>query len=64
LIGWAESAREKLGNARPLLEQANVDKIIAVCLAKMGEFAFSDTYDEGQALTLAQAIDYALGVVE
>jgi tetratricopeptide (TPR) repeat protein len=59
LIGWAEAARNKLGNRRPLLEQANVDKIIAACLAKMGEIAFSDAYDEGWGMTLAQAIDCA-----
>jgi predicted ATPase len=60
LVGWAEAARQKLGDTRPLLEQANVDKIIAACLTGMGESAFSDAYDEGQGMTLAQAINYAL----
>jgi tetratricopeptide (TPR) repeat protein len=60
LIGWAEAARETLGDIRPQLEQANVDKIIAVCLSKMGEVEFSDAFDEGQAMTLDEAVACAL----
>lgn len=60
LIGWAEASREKLGDTRPLLEQANVDKIIAACLARMGEVEFSDLYDEGQRMMLDEAVRYAL----
>jgi tetratricopeptide (TPR) repeat protein len=60
LIGWAEAARGKLGDTRPLLEQANVDKIIAASLAKMGEVEFSDAYEEGQGMTLDEAVMYAL----
>jgi len=60
LIGWADAARKEIGDRRPLLEQADVDKIIAVCLAKMGEVAFSDAYDEGQAMTLDEAVAYTL----
>jgi len=37
-----------------------VDKIIAACLAKTGEAAFSDAYDEGQKMTLNEAVAYAL----
>jgi tetratricopeptide (TPR) repeat protein len=59
LIGWADMVRKKLSDPRPPLEQADVDKIIAACLAKMGEVAFSDAYDEGQAMTLDEAIAHA-----
>jgi hypothetical protein len=34
--------------------------MIAACLAKMGEIAFSDAYDEGQKMTLDEAVAYAL----
>jgi len=37
-----------------------VDKIIAACLTKIGEVAFSDAYDEGQKMTLDEAVTYAL----
>jgi predicted ATPase/DNA-binding XRE family transcriptional regulator len=64
LIGWADALREQIKDARPLLEQADVDKIIAACLAKMGEVAFSDAYDEGQGMTLDEAVAYALEKME
>ncbi len=60
LIGWADAAREKILNPRPFLEQADVDHIIAASLAKMGEVAFSDAYDEGHKMTLDEAVAYAL----
>jgi len=61
LVGWADSTREKISDTRPLLEQDDVDKIIAACLAQIGEIAFSEAYDEGQRMTLDDAVAYALG---
>jgi len=60
LIGWADATRENLGDIRPPLEQTDMDKIIAACVAKIGEVAFSDAYDEGQKMTLDEAVAYAL----
>jgi predicted ATPase/DNA-binding SARP family transcriptional activator len=60
LIGWADLTREKIQDTRPNYEQANVDKAIAACLAKMGESVFSDAYDKGQQMTLEEAVAYAL----
>jgi hypothetical protein len=60
LIGWADATRKKIGDKRPLLEQADVDRIVAACLEKMGEAAFSDVYDHGQKMSLAEAVAYAL----
>jgi len=64
LIGWADAIRKKVSDERPALEQADVDKIIDVCLAQMGEVAFSDAYDEGQKMTLDQVVALALKIVE
>ena len=64
LIGWADATREKINDRRPLLEQVDVDKSIAACLAKMGDVAFSDAYDEGQKMSLEEAVAYALREVE
>jgi tetratricopeptide (TPR) repeat protein len=61
LIGWADATREKIDDRRPVLEQADVDKIIVACLAKLGEVAFSDAYDEGQKMSLEEAVAFALG---
>jgi non-specific serine/threonine protein kinase len=60
LIGWADTARRKLEDIRPRLEQADVDKIIAACLAKMGEVAFSDACNEGKKMSPDEAVAYAL----
>jgi len=60
LIGWADAMREKILDTRPPIEQADVDKIVAACLAKIGEVAFSDAYDEGQGMALDEAVAYAL----
>ena len=59
LIGWADAIRVKINDPRPNVEQADVDKLIAACLAKMGEMAFSDMYDEGQKMTLDDALVFA-----
>lgn len=60
LIGWADSTREKISDTRPLLEQADVDKIIAACIAKMGAAAFSDAHEDGRKMTLDKAVTFAL----
>jgi hypothetical protein len=59
-IGWAETTRNEIDHPHPRLEQADVDKIIAAGLAKMGEAAFSDAYDEGQRMSMDEAVAYAL----
>ena len=60
LIGWADAVREKIHDTRPLIEQADVDKIITACIIKMGEAAFSEAYDEGQKMSMDQAVALAL----
>ena len=60
LIGWADATRERIKDTRPPLEQPDVDKIIATCLTKMGEVAFSEAYEEGRQMSLEDAVEYAL----
>jgi predicted ATPase/DNA-binding SARP family transcriptional activator len=60
LIGCADLIREKIQDPRPNYEQANVDKTIAACLAKMGEAAFDDAYKEGQKMTLEDAVAFVV----
>jgi hypothetical protein len=60
LIGWADTSRKKLDDIRPHLEQADIDKTIAACLAKMGKVAFSNVYEEGRLMTQDEAIALAL----
>ena len=60
MIGWADATRKELRDIRPPLEQASVEKIIAACLIKIGEVAFSNAYDEGQKMSMGQAVTFAL----
>jgi len=60
LIGWADATRGVIEDPRPLLEQGDVDKVIAACVAKMGEAAYANAYAEGQAMTLDEAVAMAL----
>ena len=61
LIGWADATRKQINDMRPRLEQTDVDKIIAACVAEMSEVAYSDAYHEGKAMTLNEAVAYSLG---
>jgi DNA-binding SARP family transcriptional activator len=63
---WLNTRKDKIGleeisDTRPFIEQADVDKIIAACLAKMGEAEFSDAYDDGKKMTLDEAAAFVLG---
>jgi tetratricopeptide (TPR) repeat protein len=60
LIGWADALRKRIGDTRPRFEQTDVDKTITACLAMMGEVAFSDAYDQGQKMSLDEAVALAL----
>ncbi len=60
LFACTDAIRKKLGNPRPPVEQGDVDISITTCLAKLGEFAFSDAYEAGQKISLEEAVAYAL----
>ena len=60
LFAWADATREIIGDHRPHIEQVDVDKVITACLEKLGEAAFSDAYEEGKAVSLEEAVAYAL----
>jgi hypothetical protein len=60
LIGSADATREKINSIRPPFDQGELDKMIATCLEKIGEVAFSDAYEEGQKMSLDEAVAYAL----
>ena len=60
LIGWADITRERIRNTRPVLEQADVDRDIAAVVVKIGKDAFEEAYNKGCAMTLDEAVAYAL----
>ena len=59
LFGWADAMRAKIGDPRPSSEQADMDKDIAVIVAKIGSSAFEVAYDSGRGTTMDEAV--ALG---
>jgi tetratricopeptide (TPR) repeat protein len=60
LIGWADATREAIGEPHQSLEQADADRDIAAVVTRIGNAAFQDAYDKGRAMTLDEAVAYAL----
>jgi len=62
LIGWSDANRMKLGDPRPRIEQAGLDRGIALIRAKIGANAYEAAYNTGRDLTLDDAVAFASGV--
>ena len=60
LIGWADATRDDIEDTRPLVEQQDVDKIIAACLKVIGEASFSDEYEAGKKMSMDDIVAFAL----
>jgi predicted ATPase/DNA-binding SARP family transcriptional activator len=60
LLGWADATREKTSGTGSRIDQAEVNKIIATCLATLGEDAFWKAYNEGRKMPLDEAVTYAI----
>ena len=60
LIGWADTTREVISDSRPLLEQADVDRDIAAVVSRIGSAAYQVAYEKGRAMTIDEAVTYAL----
>ncbi|HXD10697.1 MAG TPA: tetratricopeptide repeat protein, partial [Anaerolineales bacterium] len=61
LIGWADTTREIIGDSRPFLEQADVDRDIATIVSRIGSAGYREAYDKGGAMSLDEAVEYAIG---
>ncbi len=60
LFGAAESLRENIGHHRSPQDQADYDRRVASTRSGLGEAAFTAAWAEGRAMTMEQAIEYAL----
>jgi predicted ATPase/DNA-binding CsgD family transcriptional regulator len=60
LLGAADAFRHVIGFPRPWLHQGGYDAAVGALRASMGEAAFGQALDEGAALTLDDAVTYAL----
>ena len=61
LIGWSDATRKEMGDPRPRIEQADLDRDIAAIKAKIGVDAYETAYNSGWGLTLDEAVAFALG---
>lgn len=60
LVGWADSTREKISDQRPLLEQADLDRICLSCRAELGDSGFLQETQQGRKMSLDEAVEYAV----
>ena len=60
LLGAAESHRKAQGNPLPFAHRSDYDRPVATIRAGLNEEALGSAWAEGRAMTLEQAIEYAL----
>jgi predicted ATPase/transcriptional regulator with XRE-family HTH domain len=61
LIGWSDATRKEIGDPRPRIEQADLDRDIAAIKAKIGNARYKVAYNAGQEMTLDEVVKDALG---
>lgn len=59
LIGWSDATRMEIGDPRPRIEQAELDRDVTTIKAKIGSSAFEVAYDSGSKMTLDEAVTLA-----
>ena len=62
IFGVAENLRESIGAALPLAERLELDQNVFALRAHLGDAAFASAWTAGRAMTVEQAIEYALAV--
>ncbi|MCJ7661024.1 MAG: tetratricopeptide repeat protein [Anaerolineales bacterium] len=60
LFGAAEAVREPVNSTIDLVDQPEHERQVAIVRAQLDEATFTAAWTEGQAMTLEQAIEYAL----
>ena len=60
LFAWTDAMREKIGDHRPPVEQASVEKDLAVIHSQLDDTEFAKLSTEGRAMTTEQTIALAL----
>jgi DNA-binding CsgD family transcriptional regulator len=60
LLGAADALRQTTGYQRYLLHQTRYDAVVQELRSSMGDAAFSQAWNQGAALTVDDAVNYAL----
>ena len=62
LFAWADAMRDTIRDHRPPVEKASVERDLGVIHSKLNDSEYASLYTEGRAMTIQQAIQYALEV--
>jgi tetratricopeptide (TPR) repeat protein len=60
LFAWADAMREKIGDQRPPIEQASVERDLEVLRSQLNDSDFARLTAKGQRLTVEEAVAFAL----
>jgi uncharacterized protein HemY len=60
LFAWTDATRETIDDPRPPVEQADIDRDLTVIRAQFDEATFAAAQARGRAMTMDEAIAYAL----
>ena len=60
LFAWADAMHEKIGDYRPPVEQASVERDLEVIHSQLDDITFERLWVEGDTLTIEQAIKIAM----
>ena len=60
LFAWADAMREQMGDTRPPIEQASIERDLAVIRSKLNDEEYAKLSTEGSTMTIEQAIALAL----
>jgi predicted ATPase/class 3 adenylate cyclase len=60
LFAWTDAMRQRIGDHRPPMEQASVERDLAVIHSKLTDSDFANLSTEGKAMTIDEAIALAL----
>jgi len=61
LFAWADAMRDQIGDHRPPIEQASVERDLEVVYSTLNQTEFEKLSTEGRAMSTEQAIALALG---
>ena len=61
LIGWSDAVREEVGDPRPRIEQADLDRDVTAIKTRLSTSAMEAAYLAGREMTLDEAVALALG---
>jgi predicted ATPase/class 3 adenylate cyclase len=60
LFAWASAMREKLGDPRPPVEQASIERDLVVIRSQVDEGTIENAYNTGRTMTVNEAVEFAL----